>query len=84
MDAQNPDNEARLSRDPSKNSFLSEILEHYLGVDDGTNFRDNREIIVLAGIRPIFFDLSPMTRTRNLEVRVLARRAGVLTYGLQR
>ena len=28
-----------------------EVLEHYLGGDDGTNWTDNREIVMFAGIK---------------------------------
>jgi len=28
-----------------------EVLEHYLGWADGTNWTDNREVVMLAGIK---------------------------------
>ncbi len=28
-----------------------EVLEHYLGADGGTSYIDNREVVMLAGIK---------------------------------
>jgi hypothetical protein len=36
-----------------------EVLEHYLGVEGGTNFRDNREIVMLAGIKADLLRFEP-------------------------
>ena len=36
-----------------------EVLEHYLGSDGGTAFNDNREIIMLAGIKADLLRFEP-------------------------
>ena len=36
-----------------------EVLEHYLGGDDGTNWTDNREVVMLAGIKADLLRFQP-------------------------
>jgi hypothetical protein len=36
-----------------------EVLEHYLGADGGTNWVDNRELVMLAGIKADLFRFEP-------------------------
>jgi hypothetical protein len=36
-----------------------EVLEHYLGVNEGTNWIDNRELVMLAGIKADLLRFEP-------------------------
>ena len=36
-----------------------EVLEHYLGTENGTSWRDNRELVMLAGIKADLLRFEP-------------------------
>jgi hypothetical protein len=38
---------------------MIEVLEHYLGASDGTAWSDNREVVMLAGIKADLLRFEP-------------------------